>query len=65
MDSEEFIILGWTAQHTAGNPSAVLIPDFLNGAVVWMGSHRMHSFILLGSIGIVSTYLPDCSKGLT
>eukprot|EP00973_Karenia_brevis_P043914 6080733-Karenia_brevis.AAC.1 len=50
------------AQHTADNPSAILIPAEWWGHVRWMDSLCMHSMVLIGCYGFISSYLPDISK---
>ena len=62
--AEELSIKAWTAQHTAGSPSAILVPSEFEGQLRWTGSHSMHSQVLLGHIGIISSYLPDSWKPL-
>ena len=55
-DSDEFVLKGWLTQHTAGNPSAILIPEALGKYIRWTGSLCTHSFILLNTIGIMVLY---------
>ena len=63
-DSDEFKLPGWIAQHTADSPSAILVPRGREHLIRWMGSQCMHSMVLLGEVGIISSYLPDSWKSL-
>eukprot|EP00959_Pyramimonas_sp_CCMP1952_P418267 8762521-Pyramimonas_sp.AAC.1 len=53
---DEFDLEGWLAQRAAGSPCAILVPSGLGDRLRWTGSRGMHSLVLIGSIGIISSY---------
>eukprot|EP00973_Karenia_brevis_P013444 1825973-Karenia_brevis.AAC.1 len=49
-DDQEFKLPGWCAIHEASSPSAMLVPMEWSSALVWTGTHCMHTMALLNDI---------------
>ena len=58
-DGEEFNHKDWMVIHTAGSPSAILVPKEWWDQIIWTGSYCMHAVVTINKVGIVSSYLPD------
>ena len=62
--SSEVAVDGFVVLHTCGNPAAILIPRSIAFQLNMQWCGPQHTVAILGSLCIVSAYLPDCTKSL-
>ena len=63
-EGSELVITDSSVYRNAGSPSAIVIPTDLGFSVRWSGGACMHTMVLIGCVGVISSYMPDIQKTL-